>query len=183
MRKSIPMIALWRLCINLLMALVSLYLSVSLWKLGPEYVSLTAVLSTQIFDETEAFLQNSIWWLPHVWILKLNNLLYLLVKDSCIIFILFLCYIQQILVLVAVLHSSWIFLLVWSLSARSITHYAINWLRPPESHNFLNYVYNAYSHKWHIIIYIYTLNLVESNQRDGATGNKYFNNIWQIFFL
>ena len=35
--------------------------------------------------------------------LKLNNLLYLFVKDSCIIFILFLCYIQQLL---AVLHPS-----------------------------------------------------------------------------
>ena len=36
--------------------------------------------------------------------LKPNNLLYLhvLVKDSCIIFILFLCYIQQLLVFVAV---------------------------------------------------------------------------------
>ena len=33
--------------------------------------------------------------------LKLNNLLNILVKDSCIIFILFLCYIQQLL---AVLH-------------------------------------------------------------------------------
>ena len=29
--------------------------------------------------------------------LKLNNLIYLLVKDSCIIFILFPCYIQQLL--------------------------------------------------------------------------------------
>ena len=37
--------------------------------------------------------------------LKLNNLLYLLVKDSCIIFILFLCYIQQLL---AVSESSWL---------------------------------------------------------------------------
>ena len=36
--------------------------------------------------------------------LKLNNLLYLLAKDFCIIFVLFLCYTQQLLV--AVLHSS-----------------------------------------------------------------------------
>ena len=38
--------------------------------------------------------------------LKSITELYLLAKESCIIFILFLCYIQQLLVLVAVLHSS-----------------------------------------------------------------------------
>ena len=45
--------------------------------------------------------RGSKWWLPSC--LKLNNLyLHVLVKDSCIVFILFLCCIQQLLVSVAV---------------------------------------------------------------------------------
>ena len=49
---------------------------------------------------------------------------------------------------------------------------SINWPSPPEWHNFLNYVYNTYSHKWpqtHTYVYIY--NPVESNYRD-PTGHK-----------
>ena len=61
-------------------------------------------LSTQIFDETDIFLQGSEWWLPHVW----NSTTYYsyLLKTLASSF---LCYIQQLLVLhvhvVAVLHS------------------------------------------------------------------------------
>ena len=62
--------------------------------------------------ETKLLLQGSNRWHPHV----LNQQLHLFVKDSCIVFILFLCYIQQLLILVVVLHSPWIFLLVCSLS-------------------------------------------------------------------
>ena len=43
----------------------------------------------------------------------------------------------------------------------------INWPSPPEWRNFLNYIYNAYSHKWHKNINMYTLNPMESNHRDG----------------
>ena len=63
--------------------------------------------------ETEVLLQDS---LPHVW----NS-------TTCIIFILFLCCIQQLL---AVLHSFWIFLLVCNLSMHSFIPIPINWLSP-----------------------------------------------------
>ena len=67
------------------------------------------------------------------------NLLYLNIKESCIIFILFLC---QLLVLVAVLQFS-----CWSIASACILLCAtpINWLNSPEWHNFFNYIYNAYS--------------------------------------
>ena len=55
-------------------------------------------------NEIEVLLQSSKWWLPHVW--NSTTYTYLLKFMHH-----FLCYIQQLLVLFAVLHSFWIFLL------------------------------------------------------------------------
>ena len=74
--------------------------------------------STQIFDETEVLLQDSNLQ-PLLMIslcLTLNNLSCLLVKDSC--FIMFLCYVQQLLVLVGVVHLFRISMLHCSLSTQ-----------------------------------------------------------------
>ena len=64
--------------------------------------------------------------------MKLNNLLYLLVKDSMIIFIL--------LLKKLVLQSFWIFQQVCSLSTHSFSATPINWLN---TWNDVNYVYNT----------------------------------------
>ena len=74
-------------------------------------------------------------------------------SKSCIIFILFLYNIQQLLVLVVFLYSSylsvaWAHVLLCTLP--------INWQSPSEWCNFLNYVYNALLCKWNKHIYIYS---------------------------
>ena len=107
--------------------------------------------------------------------LKLNNLLYLLVKDSCIIFILFLCYIQQLL---AVSESSR--LVYSSKSLERAFFYAPRPLidRAPGNDATSLTTYTTHSQlvtqvtQTYIYIYIYTLNPVESNYRDGPTGHN-----------
>ena len=87
--------------------------------------------------------------------MKLNNLLYLLVKDSWIIFILFLCDIQQF------------FLLVCSSNARSF--YAPRPLidRAPGNDATSLTTYTTHSRASDT-----RFNPVESNYRDGPTGHK-----------
>ena len=95
-------------------------------------------------------LQGSKWWLPHVWISTTYYTYLLRIPASS-----YTSTVGYIQLLVAVLHSSWVFLLVsvvCSSSEHSFT--PINWPSPLEWCNFLNYVYNAYAHKWHKHIYI-----------------------------
>ena len=72
--------------------------SLPFWKPGPKEVSVIASLTTEIFDETEVLLLV----LNDDFLMSETQQLWLLVKDSCIIFILFLCYIQQLLILLVI---------------------------------------------------------------------------------
>ena len=97
---------------SLQIALVSLPFCVL--KTQPRGSKCNCSQSTQICDETEVVLQVSKWWLLHVW-----NSTY---TYSCVIFILFLCYIQQLLA------ASFIFfLLVWSW----YNNYILFWMGMP----------------------------------------------------
>ena len=115
-------------------------------------------LSTHIFDETEVLLQGFEWWLTHVW----NWTTYY----TCWKFLHHLYTVSLLYTTVISIscHScSFTFFLIlpesscWYVDQVCVLLHAtpINWPSPPEWRNFLNYVYNAYSRKWHKHIYIY----------------------------
>ena len=100
----------------------------------------------------------------------MSKIIIIIVKDSCIIIILFLCYIhvQQLLVLVAHLQSS-----CWCV-ARACVLYMPHPLidRAPRNDATFLTTYTAHTDVSDTSIYIYTLNPVESNYRDYPVGHK-----------
>ena len=87
------------------------------------------------------------FWVMTCFCQKLINL-YLLVKDLCIILILFLCYIKQLLVSVTFLHSS-----CWFVAQACLPRPLVDWA-PWNDTNSLTTTYTTHLHK-NIYIYIY----------------------------